>query len=287
MRAAIDRANDGTGEGESDRATSDYGLLTAQFELEDGELDRATATLDGVVAAGDATLPEALLQRVEATLNAGGAVPEDVIVLLDGMAFQFRGTDTARLMVDAGIRARSSAGAFDAAFAQLDSADAAGLLSVDRSAALRDGLFARVVHDTEDTDFLRLSLPRVAEIAGLSADQRHALSGRLLDLGLTEAAREALGNIATMPEPDDRVLLARAALIENRPAVAIGYLAGLVDETALALRAMALDMARDHAGALGAYAATGDREKMVQMAWRGGLWPDAAALDTGPIGVAA
>ena len=96
-----------------------------------------------------------------------------------------------------------------------------------------------------------------------------------------DAARAALGTSVEMPAARDRLLLARAAVIENRPAAAIGYLAGLEDEPALALRATALDMAQDHAGALRAYEATGDREKMVQMAWRGGLWSEAAALDPG------
>lgn len=283
IRAAIDRARDP----ENMRPTSEYGLLTAQFELEAGEVEQATVTLDEVVAAGDAQLPEALLQRVEATLGAGGAVPEDVVVLLDGLAFQFRGTDTARRMVDAGIRARASAGAFDAALEQLDQAIAAGLFRPERSAELRDGLHERLTRDADDTAFLRLSLLRLAEISGLSALPRRAAAQRFLDLGLPQAARAALGDSSAMPEPVDRQVLARAALLENRPAVAIGYLAGLEDAPALSLRAEALEMARDHPGALRAYEATGDRDKMVQMAWRGGLWPEAAALDAGPIGAAA
>ncbi|MCB1355957.1 MAG: hypothetical protein KDK53_05480 [Maritimibacter sp.] len=281
--AAIARASNPATEG----LASEFGLLSAQIALEDGKIDEATATLDTVVAAGDAVLPDALLQRVEATLSSGGAVPEDVIILLDGLAFQFRGTDTARDMVDAGIRARISAAAFGAAFDQLDAATAAGLFPAARSAALRDGIYTGMMRDTDDTAFLRLSLPRLAEVAQLAEVPRRGVALRLLDLGLTDAARAALGTSVEMPAARDRLLLARAAVIENRPAAAIGYLAGLEDEPALALRATALDMAQDHAGALRAYEATGDREKMVQMAWRGGLWSEAAALDPGALGQAA
>ncbi|HCQ65898.1 MAG TPA: hypothetical protein DIU07_12430 [Rhodobacteraceae bacterium] len=279
IRAAIDRA--------SEVPTSEYGMLTAQFELEAGKLDQATTILDDVVAAGDAVLPEALLQRVEATLAAGGAVPDDIVVLLDSLAFQFRGTETARQMVDAGIRARASAAGFAAAFEQLDTAADAGLFSPERSAELRERLYDRLTRDTDDTEFLRLSLSRIEETAGVSAPARRALVERLLDLGFAGPARQAMGNDGAMPDAADRQLLARAALAENRPAVAIGYLAGLADTSALSLRAEALDMARDHAGAMRAYEETGDQAKMVRMAWRGGLWPEVAQLDPGPIGAAA
>lgn len=279
IRAAIDRVNDSP--------TSEYSMLAAQFELDAGEVDQATETLDGVVAAGDAVLPEALLQRVEATLAAGGAVAEDVVVLLDSLAFQYRGTDTARQMLDAGIRARASVADFTGAFEQLGTAVEAGLFSAERSAALREGLYDRVARDTNDTQFLRLSMPRLEEISGLSAEPRRAVARRLLALGFSGPARAALGGGSAIPDSADRLLLARAALVEQRPAVAIGYLAGLNEPAALSLRAQALDRAQDHAGAMRAYEVAGDPDNMVRMAWRGGLWADVAQLDQGALGTAA
>lgn len=279
IRSAIDRAGA--------TPTSEYGMLTARFDLQAGKVDEATTALDDVVAAGDAVLPEALLQRVEATLSKGGAIDDDILVLLDSLAFQFRGTDTGQRMVDAGVRARASAGDFRAAFAQLDAAVDAGMFSPDRSAALRTALFERVTRDTDDTEFLRLALTRLADIADSPAETRRAFARRLLELGFSDPVRQALGDGNAIPEPADRLLLARAALAENRPEVAIGYLAGLADPEAQILRAEALDMAGDQAGALHAYEAAGDREQMLRMAWRGALWPEVAELDQGPVGTAA
>lgn len=279
IRSAIDRAGV--------TPTSEYGMLTAQFQLQAGQVEEAAEVLDDVVAAGDAELPEALLQRVEATLARGGAVADDVLVLLDSLAFQFRGTDTAQQMVDAGIRARASAGEFGAAFEQLEAAADAGLLAPDRREALREGLFDRAAQDTNDTEFLRLVLPRLEGAFDLPAETRRALARRLLALGFTAPARQALGGGNAIPDPADRLLLARAALDENRPAVAIGYLAGLTDPAALDLRAEALEKAGDHPGAVRAYEAAGEPEQMLRSAWRGGLWSEVTRLDQGPIGSAA
>lgn len=279
LRAAIDRAGETT--------TSDYGMLAAQFDLADGDVEKATATLDNVVAAGDAALPDALLERVEATLAAGQAVPADIVVLLDGLVVQFRGTETARLMADAGIRARASGGDFAAAFAQLDAAAGAGLIPPDRDAQLRLELFGRLADDTDDVAFLRLALPRLGEVADLGAPARHVVASRLLDLGFATPALAALGGGGAMPQPEERVLLARAALLEERPAAAVGYLAGLADPTSLRLRARALDMARDHPGAMQAHGDAAEQDETLRAAWRGGLWADVATLDQGPIGAAA
>ena len=279
IRASIARA--------SITHASDYSMLSARFALDSGDVDQATATLDDVVAAGDATLPDALLQRVEATLASGGAVAEDIVVLLDSLAIQFRGTETARQMADAGIRARASASDFSAAFAQLSAAGSAGLFLPERGAVLRAHLFERLTQDTDDTVFLRLLLPRIDAVAGLPTPVRRALATRLLDVGFAGAARTTLDDDGAMPEPQDRVLLARAALLERRPAVAIGYLAGLSDAPAMRLRADALALARDHTGAMRAYEDVGDQAEVLRAAWQGGLWPDVARLDQGPIGAAA
>ncbi len=279
IRAAIDRA--------SDTSSSEYAMLTAHIDLADGHVDEATATFDDVVSAGDEVLPEALLHRVEATLANGGAVPDDIVLLLDGLVTQYRGTETAALMADAGIRARASTSDFTAAFAQLEAAESAGLIGAERSAVLRAGLFERLTRDASDTGFLRHLLPRVGAVTGLSPAVRRDVSARLLDLGLTGPAMAALDHDGVMPEDADRVLLARGALLDRRPAAAIGYLAGLSNSEAKRLRAEALATAKDHAGAMRAYEEAGDPAGMLRAAWQGGLWSEVAVLDQGPQGAAA
>ena len=279
IRAATARAGD--------TPNSEYGMLSARFDLEYGEVDQAVATLDEVVATGDAALPEAVLQSVETTLEGGGAVPEDIVTLLDGLAFQLRGTETARQLTDAGIRARASASRFTAAFEQLDAAEATEVISSDRGMALREKLLEQLTQDTDDTSFLQLVFPRLEAVAGMPAHVRHPLAARLLDLGFGDPARVALGRDEVMPQASDRVLLARAALIERRPAVVIGYLAGLTDATASRLRAEALDLANDYDGAMRAHEDAGDEVGELAAAWRGGMWSDVTRLDQGAIGAAA
>ncbi len=279
IRAAIDRAGAA--------ADADAGLLSARFDAEDGRIEQAEETLDAVLATGDPVLPEALLQRVETTLAAGGAVPDDIIVLLDGMAFQFRGTDLQRQMTDAGIRARASISDFAAAFDQLETAQDEGLFTAERAVALRGRLFERLTQDAATPDFLRLSLPRLDTLAGISGNVRHLLAGRFLELGLTGPARRVLSQNGALPAETGRLQLARAALMERKPAVAIGYLAGFADAEAERLRAEALDLARDHDGAVLAFESLGEADRALQAAWRGGLWSEVATRDQGPLGAAA
>lgn len=279
IRAAIDRA--------AGEPTSEYDMLSAHLDLEAGDLDRATATLDKVVENGDATLPDALLERVETTLANGEAIAADLVALLDGLAFQHRGTELGRRMTDAGIRARASAGELAEAFAQFDDATETGALPPERQAMVEQELFDRLARDADDVGFLRLTIERLDRAATLPTRSRQQTATRLLDLGFQRPARRVLDAQGAVPDPESRRLFARAALMDSRPDVAIGYLAGLEDEQARRLRGQAMEMAKDHPAAVRIFGEIGDPAAGLRAAWRGGLWSDVAELDQGAEGAAA
>jgi hypothetical protein len=99
----------------------------------------------------------------------------------------------------------------------------------------------------------------------------------VLALGLAVPARRILAGHGDLAGADDRLLYARAALVEGRPEIAIGYLAGLKDEAAAQVRAEALARAGDFDGAVQVLRGIGDAPNASLAAWRGGLWPDVSA----------
>ncbi|GGD22812.1 hypothetical protein [Sinisalibacter lacisalsi] len=280
-RATADMVRNATGRGTSKEA-SEIEALNASFDILRGEPDLGRARLDTVIARADDVLPEALLKSVEATLVEGGAVPQERISLLESLAYERRGSAGAARFLAAAVRAHASVSSFDAAFARL-SDRAQGLDETDAEhAVLRQELFRRLADDSADATFLRLLLPRLDDAVGLPAEDRRRLAARLLDLGLPLPGRRLLGGDGDLPEPLDRLLYARAALMEGRPDVAIGYLAGIDGEDAGRLRASALERASDHAGALRAHLANGDGALGENAAWRGGLWEDLTNMGEGP-----
>lgn len=262
-------------------------LLDARREIATGDTRAATQRLDAAAPTADELLPETLIERIEAALAAGEAVPEGIIDLVESVGFEHRGTETGAALARAEIRALASAGYFAEAFGRLDGARADGTATGDTAIDLGREIFSLLVDNASDTEFLSRSGRRLDEAATLPADLRRKVATRLLDLGFPGAARPVLGDTGALPEIADRMIYARIALAQEKPQVAVGYLAGLDAPEALRLRARALSMARDHPGAMAAYADLGDGDARVREAWRGGNWEALSDLDDGALGEAA
>lgn len=279
IRAAIARA--------VETETPSVEMLDAQFEAEAGEVQMAQARLDDVIDDASDVLPQALLDRAELALSRGEALPDKLVALLNSVAFEQGGTPLEGPLRDAEIRALTLTPDFDAAFTQLESDSALASLPKDRREVLRETIFESLAQAGSDESFLVLTMAKIDAAASLSAPSRRLIAERFLELGFARPARRVLGGEGQMPERDDRFLYARAALLEDRPDIAIGYLAGLESDAAQALRAQALFQARDHEGAARTYAQIGDAPAELRAAWLGGLWPTVADLDQTAQGAAA
>ncbi len=264
-------------------------MVNAEFDVVDGRVDSALNRLDTVVANADSNLPEALLKRVNTTLDSGAAVPEQTLSLLESLVFEQRDTELGAELVDANIRARGSIRDYEKAFNMLRDAVAQGKVSDARAVELRQILFGQLAKNSSDASFLRRISGHMDQVVKMPAANRREIAQRFLDLNLPDPARQVLaGTGASVPDEADRLLYARAALLDSRPDVAIGYLAGLQGDEAETLRAQALAHAGDYAAATSKYESLGNTEAALHNAWRGGLWPDVARLDsTGPEGQAA
>jgi tetratricopeptide (TPR) repeat protein len=262
-------------------------LLSARLDLASGDRKQGTEILDQVVSQDTDVLASALLDRVEAALSHGEAVAPDQIALLRSLAFERQGRLDGPSLVDAEVRARAASGDFEAALARLEQAETEALLPEGRSAPLTAEVYLAFSRDAADPTFLRLAVPRFDRALKLPTEERRAIAARFLDLGFSEPARRVLGGEGAVPEKADRLLFARAALMEGRPDVAVGYLAGLVDGEAARLRAQAFENAGDFAGAAQAFDKIGEESRGTRSAWLGGIWTEVAGRDAGAMARAA
>lgn len=255
------------------------GLLDARRDLADGAPEAARQKLDDVVTQADDLLPDALIERVEAALAHGEPVPEDVISLVKSVGFEHRGTETGAALARAEIRALASAAHYADAFDRLDGARSDGTANGKVAVDLSREVFALLVNDPSDEAFLSRTIPRLDEATTLPSQLKRDIAVRLLDLGFPAQAREVIGGAGGLPDPEDRLIYAKIALAQYKPQVAVGYLAGLDGEEFIRLRAAAMSMARDHAGAMESYAQIKDEDARTREAWRGGFWDDLASRD--------
>ncbi|MEJ1992997.1 MAG: hypothetical protein P8X50_15260 [Maritimibacter sp.] len=255
-------------------------LVEAEFEIADGEIDTALGRLDTVVANADSNLPEALLKRVNTTLDHDKAVPLDTLTLLESLLFEQRGTETGKRLIDANIRARGSVRDFHRAFELLREAIAEKEVTPERAVELRQILFGQLATNSADASFLRRITGHMDQVVQMPAENRRPIAERFLALSLPGPAKQVLDGTGTsIPAEPDRLLYARAALLDERPDVAIGYLSGLEGDVAEELRARALAQAKDYRSATSTYEVIGNQQAALDNAWRGGLWPDVSKLD--------
>ncbi len=279
IRNAIARGGDApTGRAEA---------LSARIDLETGDPKAAGDRLEAVIQADDEALGPALLRRIELALSNGEAPSPEQIGLLESLAFERRSSPDAAPFLAAAARAHAMASDFSAAFGRI--AEFGHVPGVEPAAVddLTGEVLLRLGDNAAADTFLKLALPRLDFATGLAAAERHRIAERFLDLGFPAPARRLLGASAEMPTAGDRVLFAKAAVLEEHPEIAIGYLAGLESEDALRTRAEALERAGDYAGALRAYGALGDVGAESSVAWRGGLWEELSQIADGPMQEAA
>lgn len=265
---AIRSASDRGGEA----ATPELGLVSARLARATGDAAAAETHLDALIGEGSGVLPDALLERVEATLARGEAVPERTVDLIESLEYERRGSDPGRRLRAARIRALASAARFDEAFSLLARSSGEGDLPPGIREALSDRLIRKLVSDASDATFLRHAVALTADATRTGTVARREVAARLIDLGFAGPARILLDSGGVLPEPADRLLYARVALRDNKPKVAVGYLAGLDGKAARRLRAEAMAAASDHAGAASEFAELGDDAAETETAWLGGLW---------------
>lgn len=206
-------------------------LLAAQVAAKRND---DTAPPDAEKTVAGASVPEsvgALIGLIQTRIEEGVPVGTDLAMQAGALAFELGGTPAASNLRAAEIAALVHDDLWRPAVARLGS----GTDVADPGALWSDLVIAAAAR-ADETDTLWLAA-RVRGNPQVSRTARLALADRIADLGLSAMARTALDLGAAIPNAEERRLLARLALLEDRPGVAEAHLAGLDTPADAALRA--------------------------------------------------
>ncbi|WP_333682829.1 hypothetical protein [Pontibaca methylaminivorans] len=241
-----------------------------------GELHRQQGKAPGreladLAHSGRDQAPEALIGVIRDAWAKETALPPQTAELAAGYALQYRGSGLGPALQVAHIRALAIEGAFAAAFAELARypPPASG---GETAPAIRAGLLDRLAAHAGDVEFLELLFANTGPESGpLPLPTVETLARRLLDLGFAAEAQDLLRRNVTDIPPDGIALIeAEIALTLTRPHRALAILDGRESAQAEALRAQALRLIGDHAGAAAHFAGAGQPAEAARSRWLAG-----------------
>lgn len=257
-------------------------MIDADIAMQTGEITEATRALDRVVEEDGTRAPDALISLIDTLVDAGQPVSSIDRDNAAALAFVNRGTALGAELKRVHIRALAQEGAITEALDELELE--AAMLSGDVVEDLRLEIFTKAVDDAPQELFLKTVLPGPVDLGQTDdGDQiRRAIAERLINMGLTEAARAQMNDDETLPTEADRLLFARAFLLEERPDLVIGYLAGLEGKEAKMMLAKAHELAGEYVRAAAVYREIDDDAARIRATWRGEDWSATAEIAEGP-----
>ncbi|SIT75474.1 hypothetical protein [Pontibaca methylaminivorans] len=247
------------------------GAALARAELHRQQGKAPGRELAELARSGRDQAPEALIGVIGDAWAKGTAPPPQTAELAAGYALQHRGSGLGPALQVAHIRALALEGAFAAAFAELARylPPASG---GETAPAIRAGLLDRLAERAGDVEFIELLLANTGPESGpLPLPTVETLARRLLDLGFTAEAQDLLrGNVTGTPPDGIALIEAEIALALIRPHRALAILDRRGGAQAEALRAQALRLIGDHAGAAAHFAGAGQPAEAARSRWLAG-----------------
>ncbi len=209
-------------------------ILDARINLENGHTEKAEQELSDTVHTALTQTQPAISALIEAKLREGTGISDKELTLLTSVAFEHQGSKEGAALRQLQIRALLHMGRFASAFSEMD-----GLSSGTDHDELLEEAGHYLVTLGSDAEFLTYSLAR-GDWGNTSAAMRLKIAERLSALGFHEQARRHVLSNTDAPSRSAREFLAKLALLQNKPKVAFGYLAGLNSDTALSLQEAAM-----------------------------------------------
>ncbi len=272
-----------------DAEPADTGLLDARVKEAAGRIADADAAYSRVIADDPANAPQAVADLMRLRLKNGTAIEPALAEAAGAFAFEREDTALGRELSGLHILGLAAAGDFATAAGLLragDEGDAHGAAAIPpdtgiaflriAAAGADDAAFAAIFFEARDRGLTG------SQTGSLTGDDRLAVAGRLLAIGLPQPAGALLAGAgpagADPADPAGRLLDARIALAAADPSRAASLLADADGPEAAALRAEALSRMNEHSAAAAALAAAGDSAGSAREAWRAG---DLAAAGAG------
>ncbi len=260
-------------------------FIEAQLAIDEGNVQLAEQNLGELISSDAESSPEAIRDLVQLKISQEKTVTESEIALLASYAFEQRGTELGSVLQALEVKALAYTSRFQEAFSRLSELEKRGEMPPETKDRLLIDLAESLASKGTDAQFLRYILPMISTILFPDETRLH-VGQRLSELGFFREAREILNDTATIPNQAERKQIAYLAIVEGKYNVALGYLAGLDDPQAEILRGQALAGKQDYSAAMAAYERAGEAGKLLQLAWRKGLWDEIAKRDGGEMGAA-
>lgn len=206
-------------------------ILDAKIDLANGQPEKAEQELTETIQTALTQTQPAISALIESKLQNGTGISDHELSLLASVAFEREGSEEGDALQRLHTRALLHMGRFASAFELMDK-------STNPDALLEDaGRY--LVELGSDAEFLTYTLTR-NDWARVSAWVKLEMAKRLSELGFHEHARRHVLSGDVAPTRSAREFLAKLALLQGKPKVAIGYLAGLDSNNANNLREAAI-----------------------------------------------
>lgn len=276
-------------------ADAETGLARAALASETGRDAVAETALREVIRTNAGQAGVALAETIERALARGEPVDFEDAQLAGALAFEHRGAPLGGRLAKAYLSALAASGAFDEAISEFSRLRDA--LTEDEAARVASVLISYLERQADDITFLRAMLSdAVTSPEALDDDVALGVARRLLALGFPDhAARHSAGTMsaaarhmtATGEEGTAnagvRLLRARIALAQDRPADAFTELLGLNGDEAGLLRAEALAARGEHAEARRLFAAHDEARRADRAALHTGRVTEMAGAGESPL----
>ena len=254
-------------------AGPEFHLLEARLNQKRGLHKEAEQALEEIVSQNSSISPIGLIDLLEVKLEQDVEIGENFLVIAESYIFEQQNTELGDNLERLLALARAKSGDYIAALDLLRKLEPSEHLDKDMIGRTWGRVLEMANSTATDEAFLRFIFTAQSDLGSqkISRNIRRQAASRLLDNGLVVIANKLLLTPVS-PTTDDRILLARAALISNDAERAIGYLEHVSGNVAKALRANAYEMWGKPLEAGHEYGQMPDQEKQMRAYWRAGDW---------------
>jgi hypothetical protein len=270
----------------SDRADADADdalpFAQAAISAARGNSGQAVVQLETIVRSGSDSSTAALIELVEKSWQTGTPVSPEIPDLIAAHVFEYRNSELGPKLRLAHATALGLADRFVEAFGSTDHFSLPEEDSDRRNALVR--IFNLLTANADDLTFLMFASSSDWTLSvQLPGSLMNDMSGRLLDLGFSDAASLLLTNATEDSAPQDRrILRARAALEQGRPHLALVEVLGIQDARSNSIRGEALARQRDHGKAGEFFLKAGQEIDALRHLWLSGDAPLSSSAPDSP-----
>ncbi|MCK0141750.1 hypothetical protein [Aliiroseovarius sp. F20344] len=211
--------------------------LEADIKIATGIPNEAENDLAAAVQDDLSQTQPAVTALIESKIENDRGISDQDLTLLQSIAFEHGKSPVGLELQTLHIRALFHMGRFAQGYAQFD--DIRSDLKQVQLQTTLEKASSNLLHISADAEFLTFIMTR-NDWDAVSDETRLKLAKRLMRLGFAEKARSFVLASPNTPTRATREFLAELALQQQKPDVALGYLAGLNTKSAIALRQQAL-----------------------------------------------